>query len=57
MGIVHGLAVGDARVVDLVAECQLAQSTVSARLRICRIRISPPSGRGPGGRPGRVGAA
>ena len=48
LAIVRRLALGDARVVDLVAELGLAQSTVSghlACLRDCGLVDSRPSGR------------
>lgn len=48
LAIVRRLAVGEARVVDLVAECGLAQSTVSAHLaclRECGLVDSRPVGR------------
>jgi ArsR family transcriptional regulator, cadmium/lead-responsive transcriptional repressor len=48
LAIVRRLAVGEARVVDLVAECGLAQSTVSkhlACLRDCQLVDSRPVGR------------
>jgi DNA-binding transcriptional ArsR family regulator len=48
LAIVRRLALGEARVVDLVAECGLAQSTVSAHLaclRGCGLVESRPVGR------------
>lgn len=48
LAIVRRLALGQARVVDLVAECGLAQSTVSAHLaclRECGLVESRPVGR------------
>ncbi len=48
LAIVRRLALGQARVVDLVAECGLAQSTVSAHLaclRGCGLVESRPAGR------------
>jgi DNA-binding transcriptional ArsR family regulator len=48
LAIVRRLALGEARVMDLVAECGLAQSTVSAHLaclRQCRLVESRPVGR------------
>lgn len=48
LAILRRLALGQARVVDLVAECGLAQSTVSAHLaclRECGLVASRPVGR------------